>query len=156
MTDIPEEVLPNDEAAFHYRLLMLDEFDGEIDGAKKYHKSLVEFRESANLREDWPFRRVYWGPMDPGFSSILESYDDLQLVYKEDDGNIHIYKETEKGSRVARGLKEGLRILKKDQTQQRETELQLIAKVNKDRLGSEIEEDDIIQKLKESPLGSEV
>ncbi|QOS13120.1 uncharacterized protein HfgLR_14960 [Haloferax gibbonsii] len=150
------EVLPDDEAMFHHRLWMIDEFDGVIDGEKKFHKSLVEYREEAELDDSWPFVRASWGPMDPGFSSILEAYDDLELVYKEKDGQIHIYKETEKGSKYIQGLINGLRILKKDQTEAREKELRLVAKVNKDRLGSEIEKDELIQKLKEAPLGSEI
>jgi len=154
MTD--DEVLPNSEAALHPRLWLLDEFDGEIDGAKKYHKSLAQYRNESGLQDEWPFNRAYRGPMDPGFSSILESYDDLNLVYAEEDGQVHIYKETEKGSRFINGLKEGLRILKKDQTGEREKKLKLIAKVNKDRLGSEIELDEDIQELKEPPIGSDV
>jgi len=156
MSDESEEILPNEEARYHPRLWMLDEFEGEIDGEKKYHKSLVQFRDRAGLENEWPFIRASWGPMDPGFSSILESYDDLKLMYVEKEGQIHIYKETEKGSRFVKGLKEGLRILKKDQTEEKEKELELVAKINKDRLGSEIEKDDSIQEMKESSLGSEV
>ena len=156
MSEDSNDILPDREAVYHPRLWMLDEFEGEIDGQKKFHKSLVQFRDRADLEEEWPFTIASRGPMDPGFSSVLESYDDLDLLYVEKDGKIHIYKETEKGSRFIRGLQEGLRILRKDQTEERETELKLIAKVNKDRLGSEIEQDENIQKMKESSLGSEV
>lgn len=157
MTDGSDETLPEEEAALHLRLWMLNEFDGEIDGQLKFHKSLVQFRNNTDMeKDDWPFIRAYRGPMDQGFSSILESYDDLELVYREKDGEIHIYRETDKGNRFVRGLKNGLRILKKDQTEERETQLELVAKANKDRIGSEIEQDDDIQELKEAPIGTEV
>lgn len=155
MSDDSREVLPDEKAAFHLRLWMLDEFEGEIDGEKKYHKSLVQFRNNADLEDDWPVIIASWGPLDPGFSSILASYDDLELMYQERDGQIHIYKETQKGSRFIRGLKRGMRVLRKDQTEEFETELKLIAKVNKDRLGQEIETDEDIQNLKKEPLGGE-
>lgn len=156
MNDDPNEVLPDKHAAFHPRLWMLDEFEGEINGEKKFHKSLVQFRNRVGLEDEWPFVHAPWGPTDPGFSSILEAYDDLDLVYNENGDEIHIYVETPKGSRFIRGLKEGLRVLKKDQTQKMETEMRLIAKVNKDRLGSEIVEDEDIQILKEEPYGSDI
>jgi len=156
MSEESEEIQPEDKAAFHPRLWMLEEFEGEIDGEKKFHKSLVQFRDEAGIEDDWPFIRASRGPLDPGFSGLIAAYDDLELLYQEKDGEIHIYKETPKGSRFVRGLKRGLHILKKDQTEKFETELELIAKVNKDRLGSEIELDEDIQNLKESPLGSEV
>ena len=156
MTEESDEVLPEEDAAFHPRLWMLDEFDGEIDGEKKFHKSLVQFRDGANLEDEWPFVIASWGPLDPGFSGILAAYDDLELVYEEKDGQIHIYKETVKGSRFIRGLRRGMQILNKDQTERFETELKLVAKVNKNRLGSEIELDDNIQNMKENPLGSNV
>lgn len=156
MSEDSDEVLPDDKAAFHPRLWLLDEFDGEVDGEKKYHKSLVQFRDRAGLEDDWRFIRAPRGPTDPGFSALLESYDDLELAYREVDGVIHIYKETEKGSKFIRGLKEGLRLLKKDQTEEFESEMKLVAKVNKERTGSNIEEDLDIQELKEPPLGSDV
>jgi len=53
-------------------------------------------------------------------------------------------------------LKEGLRILDKDQVVEKEKKLKLVAKVNKDRLGSEIELDEDIQELKDSALGQDV
>ncbi|WP_265109606.1 hypothetical protein [Halosolutus halophilus] len=151
-----DEVLPEEEAKYHPRLWMLDEFDGEINGEKKFHKSLVQYRDSVGLKEEWSFVRAPRGPTDPGFTEIIEKYDDLNLIAMEKEGQIHIYKETEKGSRFIRGLKEGLRILKKDQVQSRETNLQLVAKVNKERLGSDIELDDDIQEMKELPLGHDV
>jgi len=157
MSDESDETLPESEAALHPRLWMLDEFDGEIDGELKFHKSLAQFRNGTDIdKDEWPFIRAYRGPMDQGFSSILESYDDLELVYREKDGVIHIYRETEKGNRFIRGLKNGLRILKKDQTEERETQLELVAKANKDRVGSDIEQDYDIQKMKEAPIGTEV
>jgi hypothetical protein len=156
MTEESEEVLPDDTAALHPRLWMVDQFDGEIDGEKKFHKSLVQFRNNADLEDKWPFIIASWGPLDPGFSSILAAYDDLELMYVERGDNIHIYKESEKGSRFIRGLKRGMQILRKDQTEKFETELELIAKINKDRLGSEIELDDVIQEMKEDPLGDRV
>lgn len=156
MTRKSEEVLPDEDAVYHPRLWMLDEFEGEIEGEKKFHKSLVQFRDNAGLEDDWPFVIASWGPLDPGFSSLLAAYDDLELAYRVKDDQIHIYKETSKGSRFIRGLKRGMHILRKDQTKEIETELRLIAKVNKDRLGSEIELDENIQNLKENPLGSDV
>jgi len=155
MTEESDEVLPNEKAALHPRLWMLDEFEGEIDGEKKFHKSLVQFRNNADMEEEWPVIIASWGPLDPGFSSILAAYDDLELLYQEKCDEIHIYKETPKGSRFIRGLKRGMRVLRKDQTEEFETELKLIAKMNKDRLGSEIETDEDIQELKKEPLGSE-
>lgn len=156
MDEESDEILPDKDGAFHPRLWMLDEFGGEIDGEKKFHKSLVQFRDRADLEDKWPFVIASWGPLDPGFSSILAAYDDLELMYQEKDGQVHIYKETPKGSRFIRGLQRGMQILRKDQTEEFETELKLIAKLNKDRLGSEIELDDDIQNLKEEPLGSDV
>lgn len=69
----------------------------------------------------------------------------LNLFYREEGNHIHIYKKTEKGNKYIRGLRRGMRILGKDQTEKFETELKLIAKVNKNRLGSEIELDEDIQ-----------
>lgn len=80
MTEDTSEVLPEDEAAFQLRLWMINEFDREIDGEKKYHKSLIQFRDRTGLENDWPFIIASWGPLYQGFSGILAAYDDLEFV----------------------------------------------------------------------------
>ena len=51
------------------------------------------------------------------------------------------------------GIRRGLRILRKDDTEEREKSLELVAVINKDRSGSEIEEDWEIAKRKSEVFG---
>lgn len=150
----PDPLDPN-EGRYHPRLLLLDEFDGEIRGRKKFFKSLFHLREEIEGvgKEEWTFEHDSFGPTDPGLSKMFRSYDKIGLVVVEKDGNLWVYKQTEKGSRVAQGIRRGLRILRKDDTDERERSLDLIAVINKERSGSEIEEDWEIAKRKAEVFG---
>ena len=137
------------------RLVMLSEFEGEIDGRLKYHKSLYQYREAESDVLAWGFNREERGPHDPGFSSVMQSYENLDLVEVDEEGEPHIFEMTEKGERFVEGLKSGLERLDEEFTAKRETIAQ-IASRNKDRSGSEIEEDEEPQKAKEDPYQTEV
>lgn len=100
--------MKDEEAKNHPHLLMLDEFDGEIDGELKYQKVLYKYRVNALEEEDWGFTRERWGPTDPGFTEIMQSLDDLDLTELDKDDRIHIFWLTEGGKEVAGGLKRGL------------------------------------------------
>lgn len=153
--DIPMAV---DEARHHPHLLLLDEFDGEIEGRLKYHKSLFQYRNERGLdEEDWPFSREERGPMDEGFTDLMDDYEKLGLVeVDEEDGKIYIYRNTEKGSRVVAGLRRGLQKIRGEGEENREKTAELIATVNIDRSGNEIVEDKDIQEAKENPYQSDV
>jgi len=143
------------EEKTHPRLLMLSEFDGEIEGELKFHKSLYQYRESTIDESDWAFNREERGPTDPGFSRVLQSLEDLRLTENEDEDVPHRYRLTIKGHRVATNLKRGLDKLD-DRFEERLTSLRGVADKNKDRSGSEIVEDEEIQDAKESTYQSDV
>jgi hypothetical protein len=146
------------EARHHPHLLLLDEFNGEIEGRLKYHKSLFQYRNEQGLDEgDWPFSREERGPMDEGFTALMDDYEKLGLVeVDEEDGKVYVYRNTEKGSRVVEGLRRGLRKIRGEEENEREETAELIATLNIDRSGSEIVEDEDIQEAKEEPYQSDV
>ncbi|MFC7020424.1 MULTISPECIES: hypothetical protein [Haloarcula] len=154
----PDIPMPLEEAAHHPHLLLLDEFEGEIDGRLKYHKSLYQYRNAQELDEtDWPFRSEERGPMDEGFTALMEEYEKLGLVEVDDEeGKIYIYRTTETGSRVIRGLRRGLRKIRGEEAEDREETAELIAELNIDRSGNEIVEDEDVQEAKENPYQSDV
>lgn len=147
--------MKDEEAKNHPHLLMLDEFDGEIDGELKYQKVLYKYRVNALKEEDWGFTRERWGPTDPGFTEIMQSLDDLDLAELDEDDRIHIFRLTEGGREVASGLKRGLGKLDPGFSPRIQTILG-IAESDKDRSGSEIVEDEVVQKAKEETEQSQV
>lgn len=153
--DIPMAV---EEARHHPHLLLLDEFDGEIDGRLKYHKSLFQYRNEQELDEDdWPFSREERGPMDEGFTDLMDDYEKLGLVEVDhEEGQVYVYRDTEKGSRVVEGLRRGLRKIRGKEEEEREKTAEVIATLNIDRSGNEIVEDEDIQEAKENPYQSDV
>lgn len=155
MTDNDPDPLEPAEGRYHPRLLLLDEFDGEIEGRKKFFKSLFHLREETEGVgiEEWTFKHDSFGPTDQGLSNVFRSYDKFGLVIVEKDGKLWVYKQTEKGSKFARGVRNGLRILRKGDTEERERALEKVAVINKDRSGSEIEEDWEIAKRKAEIFG---
>jgi len=154
----PNIPMPLEEARHHPRLLLLNEFEGEIDGRLKYHKSLYQYRNAQGMDEtDWPFRSEERGPMDEGFTALMDEYEKLGLVkVDEEEGKIYIYRTTETGSRVIQGLRRGLRKIHGEETEDREETAEVIAELNIDRSGSEIVEDEDIQEAKENPYQSDV
>ncbi|OVE85667.1 hypothetical protein [Natronolimnobius baerhuensis] len=143
------------EGKNHPHLLMLDEFDGEIDGELKYQKVLYKYRVNALEDDDWSFTRERWGPTDPGFTEIMQSLDDLDLAELEEDDRMHIFRLTDTGEEVADGLKRGLSKLDPGFSPRIQTILG-IAESDKDRSGSEIVEDEIVQNAKEETEQSQV
>jgi len=154
MTDDEPDSLDPEEGRYHPRLLLLDEFDGKIQGRKNFFKSLFHLREEVDGvgKEEWTFEHDSFGPTDQGLSKLFRAYDKIGLVV-EKDGKLWVYKQTEKGSKFAKGLRRGLRILRKGDAEEREESLELVAVVNKDRSGSEIEEDWEIAKRKAEVFG---
>lgn len=150
--------LSAEEARYHPHLMLLEEFEGEIDGRLKYHKSLYQYRNEQALDEsDIPFRVEERGPMAEGFTALMEEYERLGLVeVDEEEGKVYIYRKTEKGSRVIEGLRRGLRKIKGEETEERERTAELVASLNLDRSGNEIVEDEEIQEAKENPYQSDV
>lgn len=150
--------IPLEEAQYHPFLLLLDEFEGEIDGKAKYHKSLFLYRNQRGMDEsDWPFQRVDRGPTDEGFTALLDEYEKLGLVeVDEEEGKIYVYRRTDVGSRVIKGLRRGLSKLYGEELEEREEAAELIAELNMDRPISEIVEDEEIQDAKENPYDSDV
>jgi len=104
-------------------------------------------------KDEWTFEHDSFGPTDQGLSKLFRAYDKIGLVVVEKDGKLWVYKQTEKGSKVTMGIRRGLRILRKDDTEEREKSLELVAVINKDRSGSEIEEDWEIAKRKSEVFG---
>ena len=143
------------EEVLHPRLMMLDDFDGEIEGPLKFHKSLYQYRDSELESEDWAFRREEHGPLDPGFSSRMQSYENLDTAEVNEDSEPHRFRITEKGRRFSRGLSEGLSKLRDGFDDQREA-FREVARVNKNRSGSEIEEDEDVQEAKSEPYQTDV
>ncbi|MXR40084.1 hypothetical protein GRX01_01745 [Halobaculum sp. WSA2] len=144
-----------DDEMFHPRLMMLDDFGGEIEGRLKFHKSLYQYRNSESGSEDWAFRREEHGPLDPGFSSRMQSYEDLDMAEVDEDEEPHRFRITEKGRRFSRGLSNGLSKLRDGFDDRRES-LREVARVNKSRSGSEIEEDEDVQDAKDEPYQTDV
>lgn len=147
----------NPEEAKHNRLLMLDEFDGEVDGELKFHKCLYQYREfSEEVDEsEWTFIREERGPTDRGFSSVLQSYEDLELAEEDDTDNRRDFRLLSKGERVTKGIRRGLSKLD-DSFEKRLSVLSSVAETNKQRSGSEITEDDSIQEAKEETYQKEL
>lgn len=145
----------NTEEASHPRLLMLSEFEGEIQGELKYHKSIFQYRETTDDvdPEDLPFKREEHGPTDRGFSSVLQSYEDLELLEEDKSNNRRDFVLFEKGERVAKGIQRGLSKLDSS-FDNRLSGIQNVAEENKDRSGSEIVEDEEIQDAKEESYQS--
>lgn len=150
MTDNEDE-----EETYHPRLLMLDDFGGEVEGRLKFHKSLYQYRNSDSEPEDWSFRREEHGPLDPGFSSRMQSYEDLDLAEVDEDDEPHRFRITPKGRRFARGLSKGLSKIR-DGFDERREDIREIASRNRDRSGSEIEQDEDIQDAKDEPYQTDV
>ncbi|MXR52394.1 hypothetical protein GRX03_12365 [Halovenus sp. WSH3] len=145
----------NEDEVFHPRLMMLDDFDGEVEGRLKFHKSLYQYKNSDSESEDWKFRREEHGPLDPGFSSRMQSYEDLDMAEVDEDEEPHRFRITPKGRRFARGLSKGLSKMR-DGFEQRREALRSVAEQNKDRSGSEIEQDEDVQEAKEEPYQTDV
>lgn len=145
------------EEANHPRLLMLSEFDGKIEGELKYHKSVYQYRERAELvdEDELEFVREEHGPTDRGFSSVLQSYEDLELVEEEQSGNRRDFVLKEKGKRVAKGLKRGLSKLD-DTFSERMGAISKVEEQNKDRSGSQIVEDEDVQAAKDNSYQSKL
>ena len=104
--------MSDEDEEIHPRLMMLSEFDGEIEGRLKYHKSLYQYRNSESDSDDWAFRREEHGPLDPGFSSRMQSYEDLDMADVDEDSEPHRFSITSKGKRFVAGLKSGLSKIK--------------------------------------------
>jgi len=149
--------MKKDEQKNHPHLLMLDEFDGEVDGELKYNKVLYKYRYNAEGidEDDWAFTREQWGPTDPGFTSIMSSIEDLGLAEGDDSEPIHIFNLSSKGKSVAGGIKRGVSKLDPDFSGKLGT-IQAIAARDKDRSGSEIEEDEEVQEAKKETHQSRV
>lgn len=147
--------MDEDDEEIYPRLVMLSEFDGEIEGRLKYHKSLYQFREAEIEESSWAFRREERGPHDPGFSSVMQSRENLDLVEVEEENEPHRFRLTEKGERFVDGLKTGLGKLNEEFSAKRET-ISAIATRNKPRSGSEIEEDEDVQEAKDEPYQTDV
>ncbi len=147
--------MDGEEAKNHPHLLMLDAFEGEIDGELKFNKVLYKYRKAAVEEDDWKFDREQWGPTDPGFTSIMQSLDELDVTELEEVDRMHLFKLTAKGRDVADGLRRGLDKLQPDFSKKASV-IHSIAERDKDRSGSEIEQDDIIQEAKEETEGSQV
>ena len=145
----------NEDEELHPRLMMLSEFDGEIEGRLKFHKSLYQYRNSETDSEDWTFRREEHGPLDPGFSSRMQSYENLEMADVDEDEEPHRFRITGKGERFVRGLSMGLSKLK-DGFDEKQEAIRSVASRNKDRTGSEIEQDEDVQEAKEEPYQTDV
>ena len=145
----------NEDEELHPRLMMLSEFDGEIEGRLKFHKSLYQYRNSETDSEDWTFRREEHGPLDPGFSSRMQSYENLEMADVDEDEEAHRFRITGKGERFVRGLSMGLSKLK-DGFDEKQEAIRSVASRNKDRTGSEIEQDEDVQEAKEEPYQTDV
>ena len=146
-----------EDDTYHPRLLMLDEFGGEVKGRLKFHKSLYQYRnsDSESEEEDWEFRREEHGPLDPGFSSRMQSYEDLDMAEVNENTEPHSFRITSKGRRFARGLSKGLSKLR-DNFEESQSTLKEVASRNKDRSGSEIEQDEDVQEAKDEPYQTDV
>lgn len=147
--------MTEDDSKIYPRLQMLSEFDGEIEGRLKYHKSLYQYRQQESDTSEWAFRREEHGPLDPGFSSRMQSFEDMELVDVEEDREPHRFTITHKGKRFAKGIQSGLSKLENSFDTKRER-ISEIARRNKNRSGQEIAEDDEIQEAKEDPFQTDV
>lgn len=147
--------MKKDEAKNHPHLLMLEEFDGTIEGELKYNKCLYKYRYNALTREDWAFTREERGPTDPGFTSLLQSMEDLGLVESDDTEIAHRFNITHVGKSVAAGIRRGVSKLDPEFSPKMDTITQ-IAERDKGRSGSEIVEDEEVQEGKEGTYQSDV
>ncbi len=147
--------MKDEEAKNHPHLLLLDEFDGEIEGELKYNKCLYKYRYNALTKEDWAFKREERGPTDPGFTSILQSMEDLGLVESDDSENAHRFNITTVGNTVSTGIQRGVSKLDPEFSPKMDM-IAAIADRDKDRSGSEIVEDEEIQEGKEDTFQSDV
>lgn len=145
-----------EEAKYHPRLMLLDEFDGKIEGSLKYHKSLFEYRNEVADEESWGFVAWERGPMDPGFSSVMDSYETLDMIERDEEGQTHVYLVKEKGRRFVRGIQKGLDKLTGEDTAERREAAEKITTLNKGRSGYEIVQDEEVQEAKESPYQTDV
>lgn len=147
--------MKDQEAKNHPHLLMLDEFNGMIEGELKYNKCLYKYRYNAVSKEDWAFKREERGPTDPGFTSLMQSREDLGLVETDDSEVAHRFNITRLGQGVASGIRRGVSKLDPEFSPKSDL-LQQIADRDKDRSGSEIVEDEEIQEAKEHTPRSDV
>lgn len=147
--------MKDEEAKNHPHLLMLDAMDGEIEGELKYNKVLYKYRYNALKKEDWAFKREERGPTDPGFTSLLQSMEDLELVESDDSGDSHRFNITSIGNAVSAGIRRGVSKLDPEFSPKVDT-ISRIAEKDKDRSGSEIVEDEEIQEGKEETYQSEI
>lgn len=154
----PDVSMPIEEARYHPHIMLLEKFEGEINGRLKYHKSLYQYRNAQGMDEqDWPFSVEERGPMDEGFLALMEEYEKLGLVeLDEEEGIMYVYRNTDKGSRVARALLRGLKKILGEGAMEREENAEVIAALNIDRSGSEIAEDEDILEAKKNPYQSDV
>lgn len=147
--------MKKDEAKNHPHLLMLEEFDGTIEGELKYNKCLYKYRYNTLTREDWAFTREERGPTDPGFTSLLQSMEDLGLVEADESESAHRFNITTVGKSVASGIRRGVSKLDPEFSPKMDT-ITRIAERDKDRSGSDIVEDEEIQEGKEGTYQSDV
>lgn len=145
------------EEARHPRLLMLSEFEGKMEGELKYHKSIYQYREGSDSidADDLEFVREEHGPTDKGFSSVIQSYEDLELIEGKKSGNRNDFFLREKGRRVANGLKRGLSKLDSGFNERLET-ISEVEEQNKERSGSQIVEDEDVQSAKDNTYQSKL
>ncbi len=94
-----------DESSSYSRLAMLDECGGEIEGRKKYHKLMFLYRDKESDKEDWAFNRSRRGPTDPGFTSVLQAFEDLDMTELENDEHPYKYVLKKKGERFIESVK---------------------------------------------------
>lgn len=148
--------MKDEESKYYPRLQLISEFNGEVEGRLKFHKSLFMYRNEVMDKTDWPFTSEERGPMDRGASSIMDSYEQMGLVRIDDEGDVYLYEETKKGSRFIRGIKRGLAKLQDSEVDQRDDAMKKVAERNKDRSGYEIVQDEEVQGAKENPYQTDV
>jgi len=147
--------MKDEEAKNHPHLLMMDEFEGVIDGELKYNKCLYKYRYNALTKEDWAFTREERGPTDPGFTSLIQSMEDMGLMESDDSEKTHRFNITSLGRSVTSGIRRGVSKLDPD-FEPRMDMISRIADRDKDRSGSEIVEDEEIQEGKEGTFQSDI
>lgn len=147
----------NTEESIHPRLLMLSEFEGEVEGELKFHKSIFQYRQLVEEIENdqLGFTREERGPTDRGFSSVIQSYEDLGLVESDNSGQRNDFRLKRKGHKVAKGIKRGLSKLK-PKSEKRLSGIEKISEKNKDRSGNEIVSDESVQEAKEETYQSKL
>lgn len=145
------------EESVHPRLLMLSEFEGEVEGELKFHKSMFQYRQLVEEVENdqLEFTREERGPTDRGFSSVIQSYEDLGLVDSDNSGQRNDFMLKRKGHKVTKGIKRGLSKLKPD-LESRLSGIEKVSEKNKDRSGNEITSDESVQEAKEETYQSKL